>query len=129
MKKIMFITLTILFALSASSCRDKKEQNRTEQQIENAKENVNDALDKASNKIEDGADKDCHINLYISIYYLSFNLYRYEYSCYLGRWNSSDYKMRLGNRLPENTERKKTYGNPAGSPYKLDRSIPLYFLL
>lgn len=35
----------------------------------------------------------------------------------------------LGNRLPENTERKKTYGNPAGSPYKLDRSIPLYFLL
>ena len=57
MKKIMFITLTILFALSASSCRDKKEQNRTEQQIENAKENVNDALDKASNKIEDGADK------------------------------------------------------------------------
>lgn len=28
-----------------------------------------------------------------------------------------------------NTERKKTYGNPAGSPYKLDRSIPLYFLL
>ena len=48
MKKIMFITLTILFALSASSCRDKKEQNRTEQQIENAKENVNDALDKAS---------------------------------------------------------------------------------
>ena len=61
MKKIMFITLTILFALSASSCRDKKEQNRTEQQIENAKENVNDALDKASNKIEDGADKvkDC----------------------------------------------------------------------
>ena len=57
MKKIMFITLTILFALSASSCQDKKEQNRTEQQIENAKENVNDALDKASNKIEDGADK------------------------------------------------------------------------
>ena len=57
MKKIIFITLTILFALSASSCRDKKEQNRTEQQIENAKENVNDALDKASNKIEDGADK------------------------------------------------------------------------
>ena len=44
-------------ALSASSCQDKKEQNRTEQQIENAKENVNDALDKASNKIEDGADK------------------------------------------------------------------------
>ena len=32
-------------------------QKRTEQQIENAKENVNDALDKASNKIEDGADK------------------------------------------------------------------------
>ena len=31
MKKIMFITLTILFALSASSCQDKKEQNRTEQ--------------------------------------------------------------------------------------------------
>lgn len=51
MKKIMFITLTILFALSASSCRDKKEQNRTEQQIENAKENVNDALDKASNMV------------------------------------------------------------------------------
>ena len=40
MKKIMFITLTILFALSASSCRDKKEQNRTEQQIENAKEEL-----------------------------------------------------------------------------------------
>lgn len=37
MKKIMFITLAILFALSASSCRNKKEQNRTEQQIENAK--------------------------------------------------------------------------------------------
>ena len=23
---------------------------------------------------------------------------------------------------------KKTYGNPAGSPYKLDRNIPLYIL-
>lgn len=29
-------------------------------------------------------------------------------------------------RIPKE---KKTYGNPAGSPYKLDRSIPLYFLL
>lgn len=28
-------------------------------------------------------------------------------------------------RIPK----EKTYGNPAGSPYKLDRSIPLYFLL
>lgn len=57
MKKLIFITIISLSVLSLASCRNKHEQNRAEQRIENTKDSINKALDNASGRIEKGADK------------------------------------------------------------------------
>ena len=52
-------SLPIVSPMASIKLRSKEQALKAAggKQIENAKENVNDALDKASNKIEDGADK------------------------------------------------------------------------
>ena len=55
MKKISLVVFVLTLVLSFTSCRDKKEQNRTQHQVEKVKEGIN-AADKVSDKIQDGAD-------------------------------------------------------------------------
>ena len=58
MRKFMFAALALIcvVSLSMTSCRDKRTQDKVNNRIENVKESTDRALDKASNKMEAGAD-------------------------------------------------------------------------
>ena len=56
MKKISVVVFVLTLVLSFTSCRNKKEQNKTQHQVEKVKKDINDAADKVSDKIQDGAD-------------------------------------------------------------------------
>ena len=51
MKKLLFAIFVVTTIISFTSCRNKKEQDKAKQQVEKVKENVNDAVDKVSDKI------------------------------------------------------------------------------
>lgn len=55
-EKLLFAILILTLVVSFTSCRDKKERNRAQHQVEKVKEDINDAADKVSDKVQDGAD-------------------------------------------------------------------------
>lgn len=57
MKKLISIAFICILTLSLASCGNKKQENRTEQRMENAKESVKNAVDRGSEKMEEGVDK------------------------------------------------------------------------
>ena len=56
MKKLLFAIFVVTTIISFTSCRNKKEQDKAKQQVEKVKQNVNDALHKVYDNIEDGED-------------------------------------------------------------------------
>ncbi|MDE6349348.1 MAG: YtxH domain-containing protein [Bacteroides sp.] len=52
----MFAGFVLTLVVSFTSCRDRKEQNRSQHQVEKIKKDINDAADKVSDKVQNGAE-------------------------------------------------------------------------
>lgn len=54
MKKTLFAIGALALAVSFTSCRDKKEQNKVEYKVEKAKEDIKQGAEKAKKEIKEG---------------------------------------------------------------------------